>query len=210
MRREQSGGEEIANAVSHGVGALASLAAGAALVVHAAQQGKPTQLVGASVFATSLVLLYLGSCLYHALPRGRGKRVFRVLEHSGIYVLIAGTYTPFTLGALRGRWGWTLLCAIWALAIVGVVLKATIGFRYPAASTMLYLAMGWLILVAVRPVWLHVAPAGIAWLVAGGLAYTTGVAFYAAGRLRFGHFVWHLLVLLGSACHFVAVMRYAA
>jgi hemolysin III len=208
--REQSGGEEIANAISHGVGAVLSIGAAPVLIAHAAAQGNPAQTVGASVFAASMVLLYLASTLYHALPRSRAKRVFRVLEHSGIYLLIAGTYTPFTLGVLRGPWGWTLLGLIWGLAVMGIVLKACGGVRYPVASTAVYVAMGWLIVIAARPVWLRVPAPGIAWLVTGGLAYTIGVAFYAAKRLPFGHFVWHLFVLAGTACHFVAVMWYAA
>ncbi len=210
MRREQSGGEEVANAISHGVGFAVSLGATPILIAQAVERENPLQTVGASVFAASIMLLYLASTLYHALPRSRAKRVFRVLEHSGIYVLIAGTYTPFTLGVLRGAWGWTLLAVIWSLAVVGTVLKAVGGVRYPAVSTGVYVAMGWLIVIAARPVWLHVPAAGVAWLVVGGLAYTTGVGFYAAKRVPFAHFVWHLFVLVGTTCHFFAVMWYAA
>lgn len=210
MTRGQSGGEEIANAVSHGVGLAVSLAAAPILIAHTAAQGNAVQTLGASVFAASVVLLYLTSTLYHALPRSRAKRVFRVVEHSAIYLLIAGTYTPFTLGVLRGAWGWTLLGLIWSLAVMGTVLTALGGVRYPAVSTVVYVAMGWLIVIAARPVWLRVPAAGLAWLVLGGLAYTIGVAFFAAKRLPFGHFVWHLFVLVGTSCHFLAVMWYAA
>jgi hemolysin III len=210
VTRQQSGSEEIANAISHGVGFAVSLAAAPILIAHAVAQGNPVQTAGASVFAASVVLLYLASTLYHALPRSRAKRVFRLIEHCAIYLLIAGTYTPFTLGVLRGVWGWSLLGLIWSLAVVGIVLKAAGGVRYPAVSTAVYVAMGWLIVIAARPVWLHVPAPGVAWLVLGGLAYTTGVAFYAAKRLPFGHFVWHVFVLVGTACHFVAVMWYAA
>ncbi len=210
MRREQSGGEEIANAISHGVGFAISLGATPILIAQAVERENPLQTVGASVFAASIMLLYLASTLYHALPRSRAKRVFRVLEHSGIYVLIAGTYTPFTLGVLRGAWGWTLLGVIWSLALVGTVLKAVGGVRHPALSTGVYIAMGWLIVIAARPLWLRVPAAGVAWLVVGGLAYTIGVGFYAAKRVPFGHFVWHLFVLAGTTCHFFAVMWYAA
>jgi hemolysin III len=210
VRREQSGGEELANAASHGVGFAVSLAAAPILIAHAAAEGNSVQTLGASVFAASIVLLYMASTLYHALPRSRAKRVFRVVEHSGIYILIAGTYTPFTLGVLRGAWGWTLLGLIWSLAVAGIVFKAAGGVRYPAVSTAVYVAMGWLIVIAARPVWLRVPAPGIAWLVLGGLAYTTGVAFYAAKRLPFGHFVWHVFVLAGTTCHFFAVMWYAA
>jgi hemolysin III len=210
VTREQSGGEEIANAVSHGVGFVVSLAAAPILIAHTVSQGNAVQTLGASVFAASIVLLYLASTLYHALPRSRAKRVFRVVEHSGIYLLIAGTYTPFTLGVLRGAWGWTLLGLIWSLAVMGIVLTALGGVRYPAVSTAVYVAMGWLIVVAARPMWLRVPAAGLAWLVLGGLAYTIGVAFFSAKRLPFGHFVWHLFVLVGTTCHFFAVMWYAA
>ena len=210
VTRGQSGGEEIANAVSHGVGLALSLAATPILIAHTAAQGNGVQTLGASVFAASMVLLYLTSTLYHALPKSRAKRVFRVVEHSAIYLLIAGTYTPFTLGVLRGAWGWTLLGLIWSLAVMGMVLTALGGVRYPAVSTVVYVAMGWLIVIAARPVWLRVPAAGLAWLVLGGLAYTIGVAFFAAKRLPFGHFVWHLFVLVGTACHFFAVMWYAA
>ena len=210
MTREQSRREEVANALSHGVGFAASLVAAPILIAHAVEQGSGFQILGASVFAASMVSLYLASTLYHALPRGRAKRVCRVIEHSGIYLLIAGTYTPFTLGVLRGPWGWTLLSLIWGLAAMGIALKAVGGVRYPAVSTAVYVAMGWLIVIAVRPLWLLVPTAGLAWLFGGGLAYTTGVAFYAMKRMPFGHFVWHLFVLMGTTCHFVAVMWYSA
>ena len=210
VTRAQSVGEEIANSVSHGVGLVAALAAAPFLIVHAARSGSGAFLLGASVFAVTAVALYLGSTLYHALPPGNAKRVFRVIEHSAIYLLIAGTYTPFTLGVLRGAWGWTLLALVWSLAAVGVALKALSGARHPGPSMMLYLGMGWLVVIAIRPLWLHVPSAGLAWLVAGGIAYTAGVGFFAARRLRYGHFVWHLFVLAGTVCHFIAVRFYAA
>jgi hemolysin III len=209
VTREQSQREEIANAISHGLGFVVSLAAAPILIARTVAQGNTVHTLGATVFATSVVLLYLASTLYHALPRSRAKRVFRVIEHSGIYLLIAGTYTPFSLGVLHGAWGWTLLGLIWSLAVVGIVLKAVGGLRYPAVSTGMYLAMGWLIVIAARPLVQVVPPAGVAWLVLGGLAYTIGVAFYVPRRLRYGHFVWHVFVLVGTTCHFVAVMCYA-
>jgi hemolysin III len=161
------------------------------------------------VFAATMLLLYLTSTLYHALPRNKAKRVFRVLDHGAIFLLIAGTYTPFTLGVLRGAWGWTLFGLVWSLALFGIVLKAVGGIRYPRLSTALYIGMGWLAIIAVRPLLLHVPPSGLLWLVGGGVAYTAGVAFYAAERLRYGHFVWHLFVLTGTSCHFWAVLWYA-
>lgn len=207
--RPQSLGEEIANSVSHGVGFVAALVAFPFLVIGALQHGA-TAVVGASVFGASMSLLYLTSTIYHALPENRAKRLFQILDHGAIYLLIAGTYTPFTLGALRGPWGWTLFAMIWGLAIFGVVLKSMGGIKYHRLSTALYLAMGWLVVIAAKPLWLHVPGWGLFWLAAGGLAYTAGVGFYLSShRTRYAHFVWHLFVLTGTACHFVAVLNYA-
>ncbi len=208
--REQSRGEEIANSISHGVGLVAALAATPFLIAHAVRLGDAGFIVGASVFAATMVLLYLTSTLYHALPRGKAKRAFQVIEHAAIFLLIAGTYTPFTLGVLRGAWGWTLLGLVWGLAAVGVLLAIVGGVRYRVLRVLLYLGMGWLIVVAIRPLSLRIPLSGLLWLVAGGLAYTVGVAFFAAKRLRYGHFVWHLFVLAGTACHFIAVLFSAA
>ena len=205
----QSPGEEIANSVSHGIGLLAAAAATPVLVLSAVRHGGAARIAGASVFAAAMVLLYLVSTLYHALPRNRAKRVFQVLDHAAIYVMIAGTYTPFTLGVLRGTWGWALFGIVWGLALGGVVLTVVGGVRYPKLRTSLYLAMGWLILVAVKPLGLRMPPEGLFWLLAGGIAYTVGVVFYAAKRIRYGHFVWHLFVIAGTACHFNAVLRFA-
>jgi hemolysin III len=209
--RPQSLGEEIANSVSHGVALLAAVALLPVLVVAAWQRGDAAQVVGASVFGASAILLFLASTIYHALPEGRAKRVFYVLDHAAIYLLIAGTYTPFTLGVLRGSWGWTLLGLVWGLALVGVLLKSTGRARHPVASTGLYLAMGWLIVIAAGPFLREVPAAGQGWLLAGGLAYTVGVVFFALDRrVSYAHFVWHLFVVAGTACHAVAVMWYAA
>ena len=207
--RAQSLGEEIANSISHGAGFVAALIAIPVLVLGAVPNGSAA-IVGAGIFAATMTLLYLTSTLYHALAPNRAKRVFQILDHGAIYLLIAGTYTPFTLGVLRGPWGWTLFGLIWALAVTGIVLKSVGGVRHPRLSTGLYLAMGWLILAAAKPLWQAMPTGGLFWLVAGGVAYTAGVGFYAAGRMRYAHFVWHLFVLAGTACHFVAVLRYAA
>jgi len=209
--REQSRGEEIANSVSHGIGLVAALVATPFLVLQAVRRGDTGFIVGASVFAATMVLLYLASTLYHALPIGKAKRVFRVIEHSAIFLLIAGTYTPFTLGVLRGAWGWTLLGLVWGLAMAGVALKTLNRMSHPIISTSLYLLMGWLILIAVNPLYARVPASGLLWLVAGGVAYTAGVAFFAAdSRLRYSHFIWHLFVMAGTACHYFAVFWYAA
>ena len=198
-KRTPSLGEEIANSVSHGVGFIAALAVTPLLVHEAAQRGGAVEIVGASVFAGTVAVLYLSSTLYHALPKNRAKHVFRIIDHSAIFLLIAGTYTPFTLGVLRGAWGWALLGIVWGLAVLGIVLKSVGGMRYPKLSTALYVGMGWLALVAIRPLWVHVPVAGWLWLLAGGVAYTAGIAFYAAERVRYGHFVWHVFVLIGTA-----------
>ena len=210
QERPQSLGEEIANSVSHGLALLAALAAFPVLVIVAHQRGGVAGVVGASVFATTMVLLYVTSTLFHALPRCRAKRVFQILDHSAIYFLIAGTYTPFTLGVLRGAWGWTLFGLVWSLAVVGTVLKALGGIRYTTLSTWVYLAMGWLIVIVADMAWTLIPKWGIFWLFAGGIAYTAGTVFFMAERIRYFHFVWHLFVVAGTACHFIAVLRYAA
>jgi hemolysin III len=208
--RDQSPGEEIANSVSHALGGIVAVIAAIALVATAVERGGLSGIVGAAVFATTMVFVYVTSTIYHGLPRNRAKRVFKVLDHSAIFLLIAGTYTPFTLGVMRGMIGWSLLVLVWALAVAGVVFTAVSRIRYPTICTLIYLAMGWLILIGVKPLWEHMAPWGLFWLAAGGLAYTGGIVFFAADRVRFGHLVWHLCVIAGTACHYVAVYRYAA
>ena len=210
-RREQSREEEIANSVSHGLGLIAALLATPYLIEHALRRGDVMFSLGSSVFAATMVLLYLASTLYHAMPVGRAKRVLRVIEHSAIFLLIAGTYTPFTLGVLRGALGWTLLGLVWGIAVAGVTLKALNRLTHPVLTTGLYLLMGWLIVIAAEPLAASLPPSGVRWLVAGGLAYTIGVVFFAFGsQLRYGHFIWHLFVMAGTACHYFAVLWYAA
>jgi len=209
--RRQSLGEEIANAVSHGVALVLGLVGLPVLILTAARRGNAASVVSAAVFAATIVLLYLSSTLYHAFPYQRAKRVFKVLDHSAIYLLIAGTYTPFTLVVLRGAWGWSLFGAVWALAALGVVLKTVGKVRYPILSPILYIAMGWLVVIAIAPLRERLPEAGLIWLFAGGVAYTAGVAFFAADRrVKYAHFVWHLFVIAGTTCHFIAVIRYAA
>lgn len=210
-QRAQSFGEELANAISHGVGALGAVVAIPILVVTAARDGDAANIVGATVFGATLLLLYLASTIYHALPAGKAKRVFAILDHGAIYLLIAGTYTPFTLGVLRGPWGWSLFGAVWGLALVGVFAKAKFGTRYQGLSTGLYLAMGWLVIIAFQPMIKLVPVPGLLWLVAGGLCYTLGVVFFVFdSSVRYAHFIWHIFVFSGSLCHFIAVLRYAA
>ena len=206
----QSREEEIANALSHGLGFLAALAAIPILVVSAARQDGAAAISGGAVFGSTMALLYLTSTLYHAVPPGRAKTFLRKLDHSAIFLLIAGTYTPFTLGALGGAWGWSLFGAVWGIAVIGVLSKLALGPRYPKLSSGLYLAMGWMVLVAAKPLWENVPGWGIALMVLGGLCYTGGVGFYLAPNLRYSHFIWHIFVLAGTTFHFFAVLLYAA
>ncbi|MGH8684142.1 MAG: PAQR family membrane homeostasis protein TrhA [Nitrosospira sp.] len=210
-KREQSQEEEIANSISHGIGLAAALVGTPFLIMHAARHGDTGFLVGTSLFSATVIFLYLASTIYHALPMGKAKRIFRVIEHSTIFLLIAGTYTPFTLGVLRGVWGWTLFVVVWGLAVAGVVLKAFNKDTSPILSTGLYLFMGWIVVIAIDPLVARVPTAGLLWLIAGGLSYTVGVAFFATdSRLRYGHLIWHLFVMAGTACHYFAVLWYAA
>lgn len=207
--RAQTLGEEIASSITHGVGLAASIVALPLLVVAALREGDAWRVTSASIFGVSLILLYTASTLYHALPRSRAKNVFRIIDHSAIYALIAGTYTPFLLGPLRGPWGWSLLAIIWALAIAGIVAKSTLGFRWARLSTAVYLLMGWAGIVAAKPLLESISVAGIAWILAGGLAYSAGVVFFVwDDRIRYGHAIWHLFVAAGSVCHVVAVLGY--
>ncbi len=209
--REQSRSEELANSVSHGAGLVAAVVATPFLIVHAVNRGDVGFIVGASIFAATMILLYAASTLYHALPSGRIKHIFRIIEHAAIFLLIAGTYTPFTLGILHGGWGWTLFGIIWGLAAIGVLLKVLDGVAHPIAFTILYLLMGWIIVIAAKPFYTHLPASGLAWLLAGGLSYTLGVAFFTTdSRLRYGHFIWHLFVMAGTTCHYFAVLWYAA
>jgi hemolysin III len=209
--RPQSPGEEIANSLSHGLGFVAALASAPILVLTTAQTGRTLNVIGAAIFAVTMVMLYCASTIYHAVPHPRAKALLKKLDHGAIFLLIAGTYTPFTLGALSGPWGWTLLSVVWSLAVVGVTLKAFDRIEHPFASLGLYLLMGWLCLVALGPILERVPQQGLLLLGAGGFAYMAGVAFFATdSRLRYGHFIWHLFVLTGTGCHFFAVLGYAA
>ncbi len=208
---DQSVGEELANSISHGVGLVAGLIGAPILMFAAWRGGDRYFFIGAAVFSAAMLLVYLGSTLYHAWPRGTIKSIFQVIDHSAIFLLIAGTYTPFTLGPLRGTWGWSILALVWGLAIFGVILKTVHGTEQrKRLSLALYLGMGWLVVIAFRPLVLHVPLPSLAWLVAGGVAYTGGVFFFVSKRRRYTHFVWHLFVLLGTACHFLAVLGCAS
>lgn len=206
--RPQSFGEEIANSIIHGIAAALAIAAIPILVVGALDFGA-VGIVSASIFGASLFLLYLASTLLHALPSGKAKNVFGVLDHCAIYILIAGTYTPLVLVSLGGAWGWAMFGVIWGMALIGIIYKSIWGDRFPMLSNLWYLLMGWIILVAVKPLLAALPTAGVWWLLGGGLAYTFGVIFYIAdSRWRYAHTVWHLFVVLGSFCHFFAVLFY--
>ncbi len=208
---DQSLGEELANSISHGLGLVAGLIGAPVLMLAAWRGGDRFFFIGTAVFAGAMLLVYLGSTLYHAWPRGTIKSVFQVIDHSAIFLLIAGTYTPFTLGPLRGAWGWTILALVWALASFGVILKSVHGTeKRKRLSMALYLGMGWLIVLAFRPLLQNVPLASLGWLVAGGLAYTGGIYFFVSKRTRYTHFIWHLFVLLGTGCHFLAVFSCAS
>jgi hemolysin III len=210
LHRTPTVGEEIANSLSHGIGLTLAIIATPILIIAASRNGTVLNIVGVTVFAASMIALYFSSTVYHALRHEKAKRFFRVLDHGAIFLLIAGTYTPFTLGVFRGPWGWTLLGLIWGLAIFGLTMKAIFGTRFSRLSVVLYLVMGWLVVIAGPQVLQKVPVSGLAWILAGGIAYTAGVGFYAAHRVRYAHFAWHLFVLAGTVCHFFAVLWYSA
>jgi hemolysin III len=206
--RQQSLGEEIANSISHGVGFLAAAAITPILIVRSLPAGVAA-IVGASIFGATMMVLYLSSTLYHAFPHSKTKRVFQIFDHGAIFLLIAGTYTPFTLTVLPGTWGWALFGVVWCLAIAGVILKSIGGAGTSKLSIALYLGMGWLATFAAKPLWNSLPGWGIFWLLAGGILYSAGVFFFAYDhRIRYNHFIWHLFVLAGTVCHVVAVLGY--
>ncbi len=203
-----SRGEELANSLSCGLGALLSLAGLVLLVVATAQQGDPWRILSCSIYGATLLLFYSISTLYHSIQRPRLKYLLRILDHIGIYLLIAGTYTPFALVLLRGAWGWSLFGVVWGLAAAGSLLKVFLTHRLLVLGPVIYLAMGWLVVVVLKPLLAVLPLAGFWWLVAGGLIYTLGVFFYAIDKIPYNHSIWHLFVLAGSGCHFWAVYRY--
>lgn len=200
------GKEELLNAVTHGIGLLFSVAGLPVLITLAVLRGNAWHVVACSVFGASLVLLYAASTLYHALSWPKVKRIFMILDHSAIFLLIAGTYTPFTLVNLRGTWGWSIFGVIWGLALLGIFAKALIADRFLILSTLLYIAMGWLVVVAWVPLTQALPAFALKLLVAGGVAYTAGTVFFGMRRLPFHHAIWHLFVLAGSVLHYFAVL----
>lgn len=208
--KKQTLGEEIANSVTHGIGAGLSVAALVVLVVFAAKQGDAWDVVSFSIYGASMILLYLASTLYHAFQSEKLKRFFKLLDHSSIYLLIAGTYTPILLLSMRGPWGWSLFGVIWGLALLGIGFKILFLGRFKGVSVTIYLVMGWLIVIAFKPMLAMVPPGMITWLFVGGISYTLGVVFYVWRRIPYHHSVWHLFVLGGSAAHFIGILKYLA
>lgn len=202
--------EEIANTISHGLALVLALVAVPVLVLSAMRAGDVRFLIGVTVFGATMILLYLASTLYHSTTHEASKQLFRLFDHTAIFLLIAGSYTPFSLGVLRGPWGWSMLAAVWTLAIVGITLKIIARTRHSRISIVLYVLMGWLAVVATKPILEFIPVPGILLILAGGLAYTGGLAFFAAHRIRYNHFIWHLFVIAGTSCHYFAVLWYAA
>jgi hemolysin III len=207
-KRPYSLGEEIANSIIHGIGVGLSVAALVLLLVATIRAGDAWKIAGAIVYGISLVFEYTASTLYHSFPQPRVKHVFKILDHAGIYMLIAGTYTPFLLVTLRDHGGWIWFAVIWTLAVAGIAVEAFWAYRPRWVSVAIYLGMGWLVVLAIKPLVANLAPAGVWLLVAGGLAYTLGTAFYVLKRVPYMHAIWHVFVLAGSVCHFLSVMLF--
>jgi len=202
----QSVGEEVANGISHGIGLLGAIIGTPILLMAAFHHGNIPFLIGTIVFTATMLLVYLASTLYHSWPQSNTKSLLQVVDHAAIFLLIAGTYTPFALGPLRDDGGLVMLGIVWALAVFGVIMKATRGvLRHRRLAMTLYLGTGWIGLLLIRPLALAIPLSALLWLVAGGIAYTAGTLFFANQRLRYGHFIWHLFVLAGTSCHFAAV-----
>ena len=201
-------GEEIAHAITHGLGAVLSIVGLCVLVARAAMYGDVWHVVSCSVFGATLVMMYTASTLYHSIPLPRAKRVLRIIDHSTIYLLIAGTYTPFTLVTLHGVWGWSLFAFTWGLALAGVLFKLVATGRYEKVSLLVYLLMGWCVLAAIKPLYQALPGGGLVLLAAGGLCYSGGVAFYTWESLRYHHAIWHVFVLAGSILQFFAILLY--
>jgi len=201
-------GEEVANAITHGVGAFLAVVGLVMLTYFASQNGDVWHVTSCAIYGGTLVLLYTVSTLYHSLPQPRAKAVMKLLDHSAIFLLIAGTYTPFTLVSLRGPWGWTLFGIIWGMALVGIIFEASLLRGWTVISLALYIAMGWVVIIALKPLLDHIETGGFLLLLFGGLAYTLGSYFYIWRQLRYHHAIWHLFVLAGSVLHFFAVLFY--
>lgn len=207
-RERQTKGEEIANSIIHGVGGALSIAALVLLVVFAVRWGGARHVVSYAIYGSTLVILYILSTLYHAIQEPDIKNFLEILDHCAVYLLIAGTYTPFTLVVLKGGWGWSLFGVVWGLTVIGVVLKFYTIKKMVVLSTLIYIAMGWICIVAIKQIVAALAPAGVFWLVLGGMLYSLGTIFYIWRKVLFHHAIWHVFVLAGSACHFFCILLY--
>ncbi|HNX37917.1 MAG TPA: hemolysin III family protein [Candidatus Cloacimonadota bacterium] len=207
LSQKQSLGEEIANSITHGTGVGLSIAALVILVVFAAKRSDAFKVVSYSIYGATMIILYLSSTLYHAFPQPRVKKFFHILDHSSIFLLIAGTYTPVMIGTIRGGWGWALFGVVWALAILGINMKIFAMGKFKLFSTLIYVLMGWMVLIAINPIKEATNPAFLRWMLIGGISYTLGVVFYAWKKLPYHHPIWHLFVLGGSICHFFAMLQ---
>ncbi len=201
-------GEEIANSVTHGVGVVLSIGGLAVLTAFSSVLGNAWHIVSSSIFGATLILLYASSTLYHSIQLPRVKRILQVIDHSAIFLLIAGTYTPFTLVTLRGAWGWTIFGVVWGLAVTGIIFQVTRLRKWPVISLALYVGMGWAVIVATKPLLAAIDPRGLLLLLIGGLSYTAGIVFYVWRRLPYHHAIWHIFVLAGSAFHFFSILFY--
>jgi hemolysin III len=201
-------GEEIVNSITHGAGAVGSIAGLIILIIFSNSSGQTNHIVSCTIFGITLVLLYTASTLYHSFRKPNVKYFFKILDHSCIYVLIAGTYTPFMLITVRGVLGWTIFSVVWSLTVLGIIFKAFFVNRFKIVSTLAYILMGWLIIFAIKPLFQALPEGGITLFIAGGLAYTLGTIFYAWKKLPFNHAIWHLFVLAGSVCHFMTILFY--
>ena len=207
--RQQSTGEEIANSVTHGIFLVIAVIMAPVLIFKSIETKSHLIIATTTIFTTSVILVYFISTLYHAMPKNKTKDILRIVDHSAIYLLIAGTYTPFALNVIKGNWGWTLFSIEWLLAFIGISMLIYTGLKYKGLSLIIYLFMGWLVLIAIKPLFVSLPYWGILWVFAGGVAYTSGILYYRVSYLNFRHFIWHIFSVVGTSCHYIAVYLYA-
>ncbi|MGI9553393.1 MAG: PAQR family membrane homeostasis protein TrhA [Thermodesulfobacteriota bacterium] len=209
IERPQTNGEELANCITHGLFLIAAVIFTPIIIAKSLKTENSMIILTTAIFVASVIIVYLISTVYHAMPRNSAKDTLRIVDHGAIYLLIAGTYTPFALNVIKGNWGWTLFSIEWGLAFIGIILLYYTGLKYRNLSLIFYLTMGWLVLIAIKPLWLSLPIWGIFWVFAGGLAYTFGISYFRLSHLNFRHFIWHLFVVVGTTCHSIAVFLYA-
>ena len=209
IERDQTKNEEIANSITHGLFLVAAIFSMPLLITKALNTQNSLIIMSTVIFAASVLIVYLISMLYHAMPRSETKKILRIVDHCTIYLLIAGTYTPFALNVIQGKFGWAIFATEWTMAVIGIVLLAATGLKYSRLSLLFYLIMGWMIVIAIKPLMIKIPVTGLVLILIGGLSYTLGILFYRVSHLNYRHFIWHLFVMLGTACHIVAVYLYA-